>query len=101
MLFRSPGGESRAAFQERCCRAFAEAARTLLQEQDRIRRAAFVVHGGTIMAVLSRFGRPERGYFDWQVKNGAGFAADLTEEDGAPLLTNIAPLDDQRIVFPR
>ena len=96
-----PGGESRAAFQERCCRAFAEAARTLLQEQDRIRRAAFVVHGGMIMAVLSRFGRPERGYFDWQVKNGAGFAAELTEEDGAPLLTNIAPLDDQRIVFPR
>ncbi|MCD7745553.1 MAG: cobalt-precorrin-5B (C(1))-methyltransferase CbiD [Lachnospiraceae bacterium] len=40
-------------------------------------RAAFVVHGGTIMAILDRFAAPHRDYFEWQVKNAEGFSGDL------------------------
>ena len=36
-------------------------------------RAALVVHGGTIMAILSGFARPERAYFDYHVSNGSGY----------------------------
>lgn len=34
--------------------------------------AVFVVHGGTIMAVMTVLGEPEKGFFDWQVPNGGG-----------------------------
>lgn len=64
-----PKGESLEDFRNRCCRAF-------LQAMDDIRgtgakSAAFVVHGGTIMAILEAYGEPERSYFDWQIANGA------------------------------
>ncbi len=63
-----PGGESRVAFQNRCERTFLE----VLQEarQADCRALALVVHGGTIMALLSRLGEPETSYYDWQVGNG-------------------------------
>lgn len=70
-----PGGESRAAFQERCVQAFLE-----VQESAAKRRAqaiALVIHGGTIMALLSRMGVPKRDYFDWQVENGTCIEAML------------------------
>lgn len=36
-------------------------------------RAALVSHGGTIMGMLSRFGRPERDYYGWMCPNCGGF----------------------------
>lgn len=74
-----PGGESREAFADRCCEAFEQA----VNEAHRrgIKSVAFVVHGGTIMAVMERFARPARGYFDWQVQNGCGFACEVNRAD--------------------
>ena len=43
--------------------------------------AAFVVHGGTIMAVMERFARPERPYYDYNVANGCGFIARFKGND--------------------
>lgn len=71
-----PKGEIKEAFTRRCRDAFLEVLSG--REED----AVFVVHGGTIMAVLSEFGQPERGYYDWYVKNGHGF---VCEWDGARL----------------
>ena len=45
--------------------------------------AVFVVHGGTIMAVLDRFSEPHRDYYDWQIGNAEGFLAEVTEEVGS------------------
>lgn len=75
-----PGGESREAFQNRCMAAFAE----VLEDAGRreANAVAVVVHGGTIMAVLSRIGVPRKDYFDWQVGNGAWVEA---EEKGGLL----------------
>lgn len=70
-----PGGESREAFQKRCCKAFLEGCR--LAQEEGYQSLAFVVHGGTIMAVLDCFSDPHRDYFDWQVKNGAGFTGNI------------------------
>ncbi len=69
-----PDGESREEFQERCCRAFLACCQQA--ERAGCESAAFVVHGGTIMAVLDRFSFPHRDYYDWQLKNGEGLEAD-------------------------
>ncbi len=71
-----PGGESRETFCRRCCEAFARAC--FKEEKAGVKSAAFIVHGGTIMAILDRYSFPHRDYFDWQVKNAEGFACKLT-----------------------
>ena len=64
----SPGGEVKADFTARCCAAF-----EAVLAADDAKRLIFVVHGGTIMAILSRFGLPSREYYAWSVGNGHGF----------------------------
>lgn len=73
-----PGGESREEFSDRCCAAFALCCERALARGDS--SAAFVVHGGTIMAILERFASPQRDYFDWQVPNAGGYLCELGEE---------------------
>ena len=73
-----PGGESREVFSRRCVTAFAKMVDDLLTRQG-IRRAAAVVHGGTIMAVMEAFGSPRREYFQWQLANGQALALRLEE----------------------
>ncbi len=75
-----PGGESREAFEDRCCAAFLAGCRKA--EEDGCGCAAFVVHGGTIMAVLDRFSRPHKDYFDWQAKNGEGYVCGWSARGG-------------------
>lgn len=70
-----PGGESRAQFAKRCVDAFEELTNWGIKED-----CALVVHGGTIMAIMERFARPVRSYYDFQVKNGEGF---VIFEDGS------------------
>ncbi len=70
-----PEGESREAFVSRCGRGFLRMCRTLYEmiQED---AAAFVsvgavVHGGTIMALLSLYGGAS--YFDCQTACGGGY----------------------------
>lgn len=74
-----PGGESRETFTDRCCAAFETCIRSVSGKG--IRTAAFVVHGGTIMAILDRYSRPHRDYFDWQTVNTGGFLCELIPEE--------------------
>ena len=61
-----PHGEAPADFQSRCTSAFSE----LLQQHPDIRYMALVVHGGTIMSILSA--RLGGDYYDYQLPN-AGY----------------------------
>ncbi len=63
-----PGGESRVEFAARCVEGYE---RLLSRGLDG--DCALVVHGGTIMAIMEACARPERGYFEYQVRNGEGF----------------------------
>lgn len=85
-----PGGESRAAFAGRVCRAFAAAVRSLDEE------AALAVHGGTIMALMAVLYEPKRDYYDWMAQNGGGYAVDLafrgSGDDAVPVLTHAEEL---------
>lgn len=93
-----PGGESRAEFADRCCQAFQECCRYAWERN--CESAAFVVHGGTIMAVMERFARPQKGYFDWQVKNAEGFTGNLQKEwnrDKSQEMSDFLVLDAEKI----
>lgn len=41
-----------------------------------------VAHGGTQMALLSKWGRPAREYFSWQTPCGCGWLLEMEEETG-------------------
>lgn len=70
-----PEGESRENFVKRCksglMRMCGELCRMTERNRDVPVRAGMIVHGGTIMALLSSFGGRE--YFDCQVSNGRGY----------------------------
>ncbi len=86
-----PGGESREEFCIRCTAAFEEAC-----EMTGDQSVAFVVHGGTIMAILDEFSDPHRDYFDWQTSPEEGFSCEavLEESDAGTeiALRKVAPL---------
>ena len=69
-----PGGETKADFMERCCAAF-----TSVLAADDAGRLVFVVHGGTLMSVLSRYAEPEREYYRWSCSNGRGYLLTCTD----------------------
>lgn len=58
-----PGGENRRDFDTRCCEAFME----IMEAETKAgsKAAHFVVHGGVIMAIMSKFASPVREYFKW------------------------------------
>ena len=110
-----PGGESREAFQERCRAEFARVLRARRKQAGS--NTVFVVHGGTIMSILSAYAAPEgklpgqilpgqassgqapQGaadpFYRWQVKNGEGWRAlwDETDKGGIWLygISHIGP----------
>ncbi len=77
-----PDGESMDQFKKRCREGFRKLVQ-VMETSEPLMRAALVVHGGTIMAVLERFGFPKKTYFDYQVKNGCGYM--LTPVEGTDL----------------
>lgn len=86
-----PGGESREAFAKRCVQAFQK---TLAEAAKKgFREIACVVHGGTIMSVLSAQAVPKRGYYDYQVKNGCGYLVEWKERKQADEVICTAQID--------
>lgn len=66
-----PGGESREAFRKRSLKGFDRFMEECFQKE--IRRAVLVIHGGTIMNIMEAYGKPERSFYNWNVKNGHGY----------------------------
>ena len=67
-----PNGEKPTLFRERCCLAFQEN----IHKYSEFHKIAFVVHGGTIMSILSEFAVPHKDYFDWLTPNGHGWVCE-------------------------
>ena len=75
-----PGGETQDEFCSRVQNAFEQ----MVLEQmipEALKNTAMVVHGGTIMAVLSKWAVPQADYFHWQVKNGCGYVVSFDTEE--------------------
>lgn len=78
-----PGGETLKSFQDRCAGVFDEIIGKKLQKEDKEQAVVLVVHGGTIMAIMDKYARPHKSYYDWQQENGACLeAAVVCEKDG-------------------
>lgn len=68
-----PQGEDADEFRERSRQAFLKIVRRYGDDSV----IAFTVHGGTMMAVFSKFEEPPVGYFDRQPKNGCGYVCEF------------------------
>ena len=76
-----PGGESREAFCLRCRRGLL----TALRRRGGAKDIAAVVHGGTIMAVMSAVTGED--FFDFLTENGQGYELRMSEEAVTELLS--------------
>lgn len=87
-----PGGEKINEFRLRCVNAFGRLVkeRSARLNSGEEKTMAFVVHGGTIMAVMEAFAVPREPYFSWQVKNGCGYLCTVSLDDGAPFGFHLA-----------
>lgn len=74
-----PDGEEQETFRRRCADGVKKWVLKLLEEGTQ--SAAFVVHGGTIMAALSQLGEEPGDFYRWQVENGAGYEAEAVMEE--------------------
>lgn len=90
---RCPNGEGINDFSDRVCQAFDGIVLESLKRGDK--RLVVVSHGGTIMAILSRYGKPKRQYYEWYVDNCCGYRAKLDETawETAPALTDCEMFD--------
>lgn len=78
-----PEGESREEFISRCDKGFRRMIGKLkpIKEEGR-KTVGIIVHGGTIMALLSKYGKGD--YFFYQVPNGKGFICTMKHLDAEP-----------------
>lgn len=81
---KCPGGEDREGFSARVQAAFA----ALVEREKKAGASELVIiaHGGTQMAVLSRWGMPQKDYFAWQTPCACGW---LLEDTNWPERLNV------------
>ena len=73
-----PVGES----PEACAVRLAEGLRRVVDDaaERGCERAGVVTHGGSLMGLMSQFGRPEREYYGWMRPNCGGFRVKVERE---------------------
>ena len=76
-----PGGENREQFTRRTLKAVTGLIRENAQAGEE--HLVIVAHGGTLMAFMEKFGKPEREYYEWQTGNGEGWELEV-ETEGLP-----------------
>jgi len=88
-----PGGaESWQEYSDRVCAALL---RLLKEAADRgEKRVVTVSHGGTIMAAMSRWARPEKPYYMWNPHHCSGYAVELGSWNGDSEFPNWYSLGD-------
>jgi alpha-ribazole phosphatase len=87
-----PEGESKDEFVLRCRKGLRKLSRIIAGDNTGPSVVIAVVHGGTIMALLSSFGRGE--YYDYQCWNGEGYHCRLeTNREGEPRLEVVEKLE--------
>lgn len=85
-----PNGEGKEKFMERTMRGFCFLLRDTKKARKEVSRVVAVVHGGTIMTILSSLYGGD--YYDYQVKNGLGYRCIVAEEDGHFQITEIGSI---------
>lgn len=73
-----PNGESRAQFRARCLAGMDEVMDMLIEKE--LSKAAIVVHGGTMMSLMSEYAEEKQEFYYWQVKNGKGYQVHVDQK---------------------
>lgn len=81
-----PEGEEQKEFRSRCVRGMLCQVDRLCKEN--VESAAFVVHGGTIMAVLEQLAEDQKDFYHWQVEMAEDIECLLTKKSGSPAFTD-------------
>lgn len=105
-----PRGESREDFMLRCQQGLSELLKLLEEPQETAKvqaasgetglgqrtplTVAAIVHGGTIMSLLSRFYGGE--YFDYQAPNGGGYICTLEWSGGEVRITELQKIETEQ-----
>ncbi len=66
-----PAGEGLDNFKSRVIAAFDETVKICYEQK--YNHTAYIVHGGTIMAVFSEYDSEKKAYYDYKCKNGEGY----------------------------
>lgn len=74
-----PNGEDLSGFSNRVCRAFTKL--TLNAAENGKEKLVIVAHGGTIMAIMSRFAEERKPYFEWFAENCHGWSSKVDMKD--------------------
>lgn len=78
-----PGGERKADFSDRTCRAFAPLVDEALKNGEDM--LVIMAHGGTQMAIMERYALPHEDYYHWCGPNAGGYVleadADVWQKD--------------------
>jgi len=77
---RCPGGEDKAEFSERVNSCFERILEAETDKSDTGEDLVIVAHGGTQMALLEKWGVPQREYYRWQRPCGCGWLLDWEPE---------------------
>ena len=80
-----PGGEDPLAFRARSVRAFQQ----LMELHGKRPQIILIVHGGTIMSIMSALEKPETGYFEHRVGNGQGYVCELMDHGWMKVVNRI------------
>lgn len=75
-----PGGESQDQVSDRIKQALEKLLAETFDRKEKLSKLVLVVHGGTIMTILSSL--HGGAYYDYQVGNGEGYQCMLTKLDG-------------------
>jgi len=73
-----PQGESFAEFCIRSGKGFEKAVEQIIK--DKILNSAFIIHGGTIMAILTQYAPEVKEFYAWKAENGSGYRLEIEEE---------------------
>lgn len=91
-----PEGEGREEFVQRCRRGFEKMTKRIKATQKEVPETiGMIVHGGTIMALLSGYGGGN--YFDYQTANGRGYICTMKNFDTEPEVTELKKIGRERI----
>ncbi|MBO5093955.1 MAG: histidine phosphatase family protein [Lachnospiraceae bacterium] len=83
-----PQGEHPEAFNRRSL----DALLALAEAGELAERSAFVVHGGTIMAVCSQLDAAKKEYYDYHVENGCGYFCEAERTTGGLMFRELKAL---------
>lgn len=74
-----PQGEAHEDFKMRCVKGFEKMTEQLIEEG--VSRVAYIVHGGTIMAMMQALDEDGHDFYHWQVGNGEGYSFQIDEKE--------------------